>query len=151
MSDTLIDVEQPIDLYKLGYMFALHKIDPKIGRIKASQTTWHWDGEKTKIDIPMVDCTNLLSDAGNPTAGTINEHFNPYTTTFRYKAEFVCPQTEKLIVQGHFGSPHFQYVSIQILGCDEEELPEGEKCSDKSEVDNLHVNFVGLQSHVDFS
>ena len=33
MTNTLLDKEEPIDLYDLGYMFALSQIDPKLGRI----------------------------------------------------------------------------------------------------------------------
>ena len=63
MSETLTDQEQPIDLYKLHYMFALHKIDEKMGRIVATQVDWTKDGEKIKTDIPMVDCNDLLNDS----------------------------------------------------------------------------------------
>ena len=47
-------------------------------------------------------------------------------------------------MQGNFITEKFRYVQISIIGCDQDELLENEECNDVSEVDNLHVNFVGL-------
>ena len=86
-SDELI-----IDLYALKYMFAVQTIEPRLGRIVTNQVTWDWGwkGEpiKTYEEIPMVDCRELLPEAGywrvDPKVGHINnEVFNPYRGNFR--------------------------------------------------------------------
>ena len=51
-----------------------------------------------------------------------------------------------MYLQGNFGTEDFAYLEISILGCD---LPD-DQCSDISEVDNLMVSMITLQSHVDF-
>ena len=80
-------------------MFALHIINPKLGRIVATHIDYQRDG-KVKTDIPMVDCRELLPDFNNEQEGYINvaTKFNPYITTYRYRPDFVCPQTDSMTI-----------------------------------------------------
>ena len=47
----------PIDLWALGFMFAVEKIDPRIGRITVTyQQRNKSDSTRTETPIKMVDC-----------------------------------------------------------------------------------------------
>ena len=50
-----------IDLWKMGFMFAVTQIAPEIGTIEAYQATWFQDGEKQKEkkQIKLVSCDEL--------------------------------------------------------------------------------------------
>ena len=127
-------------------MFAVQKLDPRLARITATQVewTWGWKGEamKNSIDIPMVDCRELLPDPGyrrtfNPEDYINNSAFNPYDGIFRLPTEYLCPNTTKFILQGHYTTHAFQYVSIKLKGCDQDLLSEEEgECADQTAIDN---------------
>ena len=107
MTTTFLDQNVPIDLYKLNYMFALHKIDPRLGRIEVRQVD-HKSQGKVSTEIPMVDCRELLPDPDDAELGYLNNPmFNPYRTTFRYEPDFVCPKTDSLVLQGHYALENF--------------------------------------------
>ena len=56
-----------------------------------------------------------------------------------------------MILQGHFTSLDFQYVEVKIKGCDQDLLTEEEgECAEISELDNLNINLIGVQSFIDF-
>ena len=83
MIESMDDIESPteLDLMKFEYAFALYAIDPRIGRFEAYQVVWNADSpRKTRIDIQMVECFELL-DSDDRTEGYIgNPVFNPYVT-----------------------------------------------------------------------
>ena len=132
-------------MYGLGYMFAIEKPDPKQGRIKAAQiqyTIIRGESIKETTEIPMVDCNVLLQD------GFINNrNFNPYDTTYRKPAEFICPDTRSLVLQGNWSSISFSYVEIAYVGCDQDLLTEGECTNANGSVFAFH----DMQSFVDFT
>ena len=37
---TIVTENQIVDLWKLGFMFAVENIDPRMGRINVTYTTW---------------------------------------------------------------------------------------------------------------
>ena len=47
---------EAFDFYKLGYRFAIQKIDPRRGRIETTTKSWSVDGRESEKEIPMVDC-----------------------------------------------------------------------------------------------
>ena len=161
MTHSPIDEKTVIDLYELKYMFAVETIDPRRGRIEVKQVIWDYsmrgEAEKTYEEIQMVDCKELLPEPGywrvNPRVGHINnEVFNPYRGNFRHATEFMCPNTTSLILQGQYTTLDFKYIEIKINGCDQDLLTEDEgECADVSENENMNINIIGIQSHVDFS
>ena len=64
----------------------------------------------------------------------------------------MCPNTTSLILQGQYTTLDFKYIEIKINGCDQDLLTEDEgECADVSENENMNINIIGIQSHVDFS
>ena len=69
---TMAQEDTQIDLWQLGFVFAVEEPDPRIGRIEVNHTRWDdVDGElmqkSTKID--MVRCNTLIENdkfVGNP-------------------------------------------------------------------------------------
>ena len=49
-----------LDLYELGFMFAIEKFDKRIGRIETTLDKWEIDGSWSSSEIDMVDCTTLI-------------------------------------------------------------------------------------------
>lgn len=141
---------KPIDLYALGYVFAVEKLDPKMGRVTASQVEWksfRGDSWLERTNIPMVDCRDLLPSLHDLREGYINnKEFNPYDQTYRDPIEFICPNTTSLLIQGQYSSTDFKYIEVRMQGC---ELPE-EEC-DESAISGKYMNLEGMQSFVDFS
>ena len=45
-----------LDFNKLGFMFAIQKIDPREGKMETVQYTIEVDGSETLDEIPMVEC-----------------------------------------------------------------------------------------------
>ena len=53
---------EAVDLWELGFMFAISEISPEIGTIEAYQVTWASRGsEQVKTPIKMVNCDELLA------------------------------------------------------------------------------------------
>ena len=55
--------DEGLDLWKLGIMYAIEKIDPSIGVISANHVTWGSDNYikgKTRRPIELVSCNQLL-------------------------------------------------------------------------------------------
>ena len=76
-----------------------------------------------------------------------NEYFNPYSLVGRfYGSKFICPNSDLMKLKGTYASDDFNYLEIEIFGCD---LP-GDACSDISELNNLPINLITMSSHVDF-
>ena len=52
----------PIDLWALGFMFAVENIDPRYGRITVTYHQWNRANSiATEIPIKMVDCQELAA------------------------------------------------------------------------------------------
>ena len=49
-----------MDLYELGFMFAIQTIDPRVGRVKALSNEWEADGKFNPVEIDLVDCQELI-------------------------------------------------------------------------------------------
>ena len=49
-----------IDLWKMGYFFAITQIDPRIGDLKVTHTTWDPERGKSKRQLELTDCRNYL-------------------------------------------------------------------------------------------
>lgn len=57
---TMASEDEQIDLWELNYMFAVEKLDPRVGRVKATQVIWGTEIEKIKQNIELVDCVELM-------------------------------------------------------------------------------------------
>ena len=138
---TTRDINEPLDLMKLDYTFALNSIDPSIGVIEAKSVYWPHSGRKEKTSIPLIDCRYAPNAKGaiSHEALTSNRFFT-HTT-------FLCPNTTEMILQGNLEESLFRYIEIEVIGC---QLPE-EECADLSEVDNFTINMFYLTSHADFT
>ena len=49
-----------VNLYDLGFMFAIESFDPRIGKISMETRSWDINGNKTRDKTQMVDCASLL-------------------------------------------------------------------------------------------
>ena len=61
---TMIEAESKyelLDLYKLGFMFAIEKIDPRRGKVTMTAESSSVNGNETAENIPMVDCYKLFN------------------------------------------------------------------------------------------
>ena len=60
-SSTIEVYDGQFDLWALDFMFAIQKLDPRIGTIEAYHATWpKGQKEKVKRPIKLVDCEELL-------------------------------------------------------------------------------------------
>ena len=48
------------DMMELGFMFALEKIDKRVGKVRTSAHSWTSDGVRNRTEINMVDCADFL-------------------------------------------------------------------------------------------
>ena len=55
-TDGYRDIQQPIDLFNLNFIFAVQNIDPSVATITATQVKT-FEGEATPI--PLIDCSEL--------------------------------------------------------------------------------------------
>ena len=141
---TIRDINEPIDLAKLNFTFALNYIDPSIANITAYQVHIPWENhrrDKVKIPIPIVDCQELPEHNGQLGHEALSRN------RFYKNDTFLCPNTTEMIIQGNEYSDIWSYVEIEIYGC---QLPEDE-CADISEVENTFFNFFYQTSHADFA
>ena len=55
------DTTNPIDLWKLGFMFAVEQVEPRIGRIEVNYQSWSKDSHVIDQSTPvkMVPCSQL--------------------------------------------------------------------------------------------
>ena len=113
-----VDDDQ-VELGSLDFMFAIKNIDPKLGRITAKQTLWGTKQDFLAIDIEMVDCNELLP-GGSHEDKQNNKNFDlEILNNFGSDLGYLCPiNIEDLTVSGYFGSDIFNYVIIEVLGCE---------------------------------
>ena len=53
---------EALDLGKLGYNFAVEKIDPRVGRYEVKHTSWSKANGKIKTKVPIMDCFKLFEE-----------------------------------------------------------------------------------------
>ena len=105
-----------IDLWELGFMFAVENMDPKVGRVEVNQVHYESGEEIIKYVTPLelVRCEELWKkNAFN------NQNFQ-YSKLQQGKKPFgwLCPsELESLEVRGSWGAPNFDFVEISLLGC----------------------------------
>ena len=57
---TTIAVEPgPTDLFNYSFVFAVQKVDPRIGTIRVESVYWDRSSSKEKTPMEMVDCNEL--------------------------------------------------------------------------------------------
>ena len=109
-----------IDLWQLGFMFAIEDIDPSIGRIEANLISWQANTSNPEsTPVTLVSCKEL--QAGGLYEGQTNnealDFVNPFQGRKQYK-DLLCPVgLQSLTLQGNFGSENFTYMEISLKGC----------------------------------
>ena len=119
-SSTIIQSDEKIDLWELGYTFAIENIDPSLGTVYAEHVTWGTNEDRNQrvaTPITLVDCKELLP-------GGAYENQNTSTIDYanilkgRRQSSFLCPaDVDQLYVQGNFVSDNFEFVKIAIKAC----------------------------------
>ena len=142
-NQTLEDNQVVTDLWGLGFFFAIEKVRPEVGNIVATHKSWISGGEKVVTPLELMDCSELfmLQD------GILNQDKLAFKRVInlqkRDNKEFLCPvNIDDLLVSGHFGSELFQFVNIELQGCN---LREG--CFPDDELYKLTFNFLFLTAH----
>ena len=62
MTTVALDNDESVDLGALDFIFAVEKLDPKVGRVTLTHTAWNLEG-KFKTEIPLVDCNDFLDSS----------------------------------------------------------------------------------------
>ena len=81
--------ENEIDLWQLNFMFAVEKLDPRVGRINAEQVFWGTSVDKEKHKIELVDCKELRP--GGTHAGQSNNDGFVLENLDKLRKDFLCP------------------------------------------------------------
>lgn len=138
-----------IDLWQLDYMFAIENIDPRVGTIKAQQVSWVFTPEedtRVRTEIELVNCNEYLKGGRLADYDLKAKRFiiDGMNMNRRRDATFLCPYVpEGLKVRGHFSTERFDYVKINIVGCD----PAVHDCLPEEEVNGTTVNYVSQIAH----
>ena len=48
-----------IDLWELGFVFAVQNVPEEIGRVKVEYIEWDWEAGRTITEIKMEDCSKF--------------------------------------------------------------------------------------------
>ena len=117
MTTVVLESSQAIDLWDLEFMFAVEDIDPRFGRVRIYYKSWSETEGKTETQMKMVPCNDPDYISNNPAFSAEN------LLKGRKDTSFLCPdRLESLELQGNFGAVDFKYVSIEVIGCDKNEL-----------------------------
>ena len=142
---TMVGENSYIDLWQLGFMFAVEDVDPRLGRLevqyvaKVSQEDGNYDHE-TETTVDMADCRTLPPEQQNINNGKFTYEQLLHGLNGR---NFLCPVgLDSLELRGAFGFPEFDYLKIVMRGCD---LGPTECYSDE-QVSKNTFNFVILKA-----
>ena len=107
-----------IDMWELGFMFAVEKLDPAAGSLQVAYETMGKDIDFNSQEIKLVDCTELLP-GGEYESELNNAQFDLERLYNAIKgAEFLCPVgLEHIYLEGVFDSTRFSFVRISYIGC----------------------------------
>ena len=151
MVESILDPNQSFDLSDLGYSFAVRNIDPKYGRIKFIRyyRKEQPDGKMKSIreEIPSVTCDQIDSD-GDQMHVFSNTNMRNFHSLFEDKSQFLCIKPgETQVIGGNFHQKNFNYINIQVWGCDL-----GEDCADLDsyELNSVTVDFMQTDAVVNF-
>ena len=66
----------------------------------------------------MVDCLSLLDDPDYENFHVSTKLLVESILNTKKDKRFLCPvNLESLVVRGHYGAAYFDYVRIQVIGC----------------------------------
>ena len=113
------DVDNPIDLWKLGFMFAIDTIDPKVGTIEVAHFKKNLREDMKKTKIEMVDCSTLFGEEGNSyEAQSSGNTLNLEAILKKSDRVMLCPVgIDSMILRGNYNSQFFEYIKIAIKAC----------------------------------
>lgn len=61
----------------------------------------------------------------------------------RRNTSFLCPiNLESLVVRGHYGATHFDYIRIGVRGCDM-----GDECFTDQQLMKKAINYLSMKAH----
>ena len=131
-----------MDLFDLNYRFAVQKLDPRIGHVAAYQVDRH-PNEQSEIPIEMVNCTDLVD----------NEQWNVFLTDSVVKnlddANFLCPNTSSLLVEGQHGDTNFSFIKVKVEACNSNKTEH--ECLDESKFNLTTLDFITTRTLIDLS
>ena len=131
------------DLAKLGYVFAIQSLDPKAGSIEVKHTTWGQGKPKDVIDLELIDCGELYQSKEPSEFSTSWLKLLESVALERQGRQYWCPiYPERFTVRGHYHADHFDYVSVNVVGC-----ALGDECYDDSQLYRHSINFLGIKAH----
>ena len=122
-------------------MFAVEKIDDRLGRTIIEVVTNESGSDKERKPLNMVNCKDLI-DKKDGTNLSNNDKMNlKNMLSGRKSSNFLCPKDlDEIILEGDFGDQVFRYAKISIEGCNEEELD----CLPSKDLNGVYFNFVML-------
>ena len=112
------DKSELIDLWNLDYMFAVSDIDPRVGRILVTQTSWDFSGEESKkvpTPIKMVDCEeyNENGSLAHVDLGNKRKLLEGLALRRNSDTTFLCPSDiDEMLIRGNFANKFFDYIKI---------------------------------------
>ena len=101
----------PINLFQMGFAFAVQKIEPSIGTILVSHV--EIDGiYKTSKSIELQDCSELLLPYGNNFDYLFNKEWKSQMSNF------LCPlNLDQFPIEHDTDVSGAQYIKIELAGC----------------------------------
>lgn len=131
------------DLWELGFIFALSKVDPTVGRVEALITSVTPQDGKVTTPITLIDCKKLLAgETGFEKNTALKFTFDELLADLDL-SDYLCPVgIEALPLRGEFGEAYFNYVSFKVFGCD----LGPEKCMSDDDIPTKTFDVVKMSS-----
>ena len=138
------DATALIDLKELGFLFAIQKIDERLGRLEVTHTSWDLGLDKVTHEIPLENCVSLYERKGLRNLSDGEKVLYNSVLNERANRVYLCPDLSQsnLSVRGRYAAQHFDYLRIKLHGCT---LDEG--CFDDAKVARGTFNFFTLKAH----
>ena len=105
---------EEIDLWDLGFMFAISEIPKEIGTVQAQKISWSPNSNEKAYSEPitLTNCATMQKEESNNAAFEISQSFK----NRRPEVQFLCPvDLDSLHLQGNINSAEsFQYVKLSV-------------------------------------
>ena len=135
----VMDPSEEINLWEMGFMFAVEKIDPSVGTIMAFRAVNDPEGNEIRDPVQFSDCDELAVNRGSSYDGLRDVKASSY----------LCPiiDQDSLVLQGHYKYENFKYFKIAVNACqqNDESNENGQQCADKNTIAKTKINLVILK------